>query len=164
MHFHSGWSWLAEGFGHGGYYAGDDRYRSVDHQQDRNAPRQENQIVRNVKPDHPVSPEATTASGQQHKQWVPEAVSSANGSGAIKIRQGRGVGLRSMMKRSTSCRKGLEEIAEKQNKAQGKETKIKADAVSSFQQQPNRKVWFGKPDHSISPGSVQKGGFKDYHA
>jgi hypothetical protein len=39
-----------------------------------------------------------------------------------------------MMKRSTSCRKGLEEIAEKQNKAQGKETKIKADAVSSSSQ------------------------------
>jgi vacuolar-type H+-ATPase subunit E/Vma4 len=38
--------------------------------------------------------------------------------------------------------KGLEKIAEKQNKAQGEETDIKADAVASFQQQPNRTIRF----------------------
>jgi hypothetical protein len=39
MHFHLGWSGPAEGFGHGGYYAGDGRYRSVGRQQDRRPPR-----------------------------------------------------------------------------------------------------------------------------
>jgi hypothetical protein len=47
MHFHPGWLGLAEGFGHGGYYIGDDCYGNVDHQQDRRASRQENQMVRN---------------------------------------------------------------------------------------------------------------------
>jgi hypothetical protein len=45
----------------------------------------------------------------------------------------------------------------KQNKTQGEEIEIRADVVASFQQQPNRTVRFGKPDHSVSPGLVQKG-------
>jgi hypothetical protein len=35
MHFHPGWSGPAEGFGHGGYYAGDNRYGYIVHQQDK---------------------------------------------------------------------------------------------------------------------------------
>jgi hypothetical protein len=81
MHFHLGWSGPAEDFDHGGYYTGDGHYESVGHQQDSKTPRQETQIVQNAKPDHLISSKATTASGQQHKQWVPEAVSSADGSG-----------------------------------------------------------------------------------
>jgi hypothetical protein len=50
------------------------------------ASRQENWIVWNAKLDHLVSPKAPTVSGQQHKLWVPEGVSSVDGSGAIKIR------------------------------------------------------------------------------
>jgi hypothetical protein len=34
MPFHPGWSGPAEDFGYSGYYAGDDRYRHVGHQQD----------------------------------------------------------------------------------------------------------------------------------
>jgi hypothetical protein len=50
--------------------------------------------------------------------------------------------------------KGSEEIAEKQNKALGEETEIKANAVASYQQQPNRTVRFGKLDHPVSLGSM----------
>jgi hypothetical protein len=56
--------------------------------------------------------------------------------------------------------KALEEVAVKQNKAQGKETYIKAEAVASSQQQPNQTVRFGKLDHPISPRLVQKGVLK----
>jgi hypothetical protein len=35
MPFHLGWSGPKHGFGHGGYYAGDDLYGHVGHQQDR---------------------------------------------------------------------------------------------------------------------------------
>jgi hypothetical protein len=79
MLFHPGWLGPAEGFGHGGYYTGDSHYGSVSYQQDMKAPRQENRIFWNAKLDYPVSPEATTASGHQHKQWVPEAISFADG-------------------------------------------------------------------------------------
>jgi hypothetical protein len=81
VHFHLGWSGPAKGFGHEGYYTTDICYRSVGHQQDKEASRHKNRIVQNAKSDHPVSLKATTVSGQQHKQWVPEDVSSAGGSG-----------------------------------------------------------------------------------
>jgi hypothetical protein len=53
-----------------------------------------------------------------------------------------------------------EEITEKQNKAQGEETEIRAKAVASSEQQPNWIVRFGELDHPVSPGSVQKGVLK----
>jgi hypothetical protein len=37
MHFHLGWPGPVEGFGHRGYYAGDDRYIHAGHQQDMRA-------------------------------------------------------------------------------------------------------------------------------
>jgi hypothetical protein len=37
MHFDPGWSGPIDGFGHGGYYVGDDHYGYVSHQQDRRA-------------------------------------------------------------------------------------------------------------------------------
>jgi hypothetical protein len=46
--------------------------------------------------------------------------------------------------------KGPEEIVEKQNKAPGEETEIKAKTMASSKQQPNWTVQFGKPDHSVS--------------
>jgi hypothetical protein len=67
MHFHLGWSGPARGFGHGGYYVEDDCYEGVGHQEERRAPRQENRMVRNPKPDGPVSPKTTAALGQQHR-------------------------------------------------------------------------------------------------
>jgi hypothetical protein len=42
MHFHPGWLGPSEGFGHGGYYAGDGHYGSISHQQSRRNLRQEN--------------------------------------------------------------------------------------------------------------------------
>jgi hypothetical protein len=59
-----------------------------------------------------------------------------------------------------STEKGPEEVVAKQNKAQDEETKIKANAVASFQLQPNWIVRFGKPNHPFSLGSVQKGALK----
>jgi hypothetical protein len=67
MHLHLGWLGLTKGFGHGGYYTGDDRYGSVGHQQDMKTQRKENWPVRNAKSDHPISPKATTVSDQQHR-------------------------------------------------------------------------------------------------
>jgi hypothetical protein len=52
--------------------------------------------------------------------------------------------------------KGPEEVATKQNKAQGEEIEIIAEAVDSSRQQPNRTVRFGKPDHPVSPAPRQK--------
>jgi hypothetical protein len=64
MHFYPGWLRHTQGFDHGGYYAGDGRYEHVNHQQGRGASGQENRIVQNAKPDHPVSQEAATALGR----------------------------------------------------------------------------------------------------
>jgi hypothetical protein len=75
MHFHPGWSGPTQGFDHGGYYVGDDRYKHVGHQHDRMASRQENQTVQNVKPDHPVSQDATTAPDLQQEQETPNGSS-----------------------------------------------------------------------------------------
>jgi hypothetical protein len=58
---------LAEGFGHGGYYIGDDQYRSISQQEDMRVLRQENQIVHNAKLDHLISLKSETTPGQQHK-------------------------------------------------------------------------------------------------
>jgi hypothetical protein len=44
--------------------------------------------------------------------------------------------------------------------AQGEETDIRADAMASFQQQPNWTIWFGKSEHPISLGSVHEGVLK----
>jgi hypothetical protein len=55
MHFHLGWSGPTQGFGYGGYYARDNHYIHVGHQQDMRASGQENQTVWNDKPDHPIS-------------------------------------------------------------------------------------------------------------
>jgi hypothetical protein len=52
------------------------------HRWDRKASREENRTVWNAKLDHPISLKATAASSQQHKQWVPEGVSSVDGSGS----------------------------------------------------------------------------------
>jgi hypothetical protein len=56
--------------------------------------------------------------------------------------------------------KGPEEVAAKQNKAKCEETENKYEAVASSQQQPNQTVRFGKPNHPVSPGSMQKGTLK----
>jgi hypothetical protein len=65
---------------------------------------------------------------------VPEAVSSADGSGGNQDRTGPRSGTSADDEVKHSTEKGLEEIAEKQNKAQGKETEIKVEGVTSSQQ------------------------------
>jgi hypothetical protein len=79
MHFHLGWSGPAGGFGHEGYHIGDGRDGGVGQQQTR----QKNRIVRNAKPDHPVSLKTTEAPGQPHKQlvWKSEDSWSSGGGG-----------------------------------------------------------------------------------
>jgi hypothetical protein len=79
MQFLVGWSGPIESFGHGGYYTRDGRYRSVGHQQDRIAPRQENWMVWNPKPNGLVSPKIAAAFDQQNKWWVPKDGASASG-------------------------------------------------------------------------------------
>jgi hypothetical protein len=88
MHFHPEWSRATMSFVHEDYYTGDSCYGSVDHQQDRRGPRQENRTVWNVKLDHPVSSKTATAPGQQHKQWMPKDGSSTDGSGSSQGQTG----------------------------------------------------------------------------
>jgi hypothetical protein len=81
MHFHPGWSGPVEGFGHGGNYAGDGCYRYVGHQHDSRTPSQENRMVRNPKPNGPVSLKAVVAHGHWHEQEAPKDGSSVGQSG-----------------------------------------------------------------------------------
>jgi hypothetical protein len=67
MHFHSGWSGPSQGFGHEGYYTGDNRYGHVSHQQGRKASGQENQTVHNAKSDHLISQEEAATPGRQQE-------------------------------------------------------------------------------------------------
>jgi hypothetical protein len=68
MHFHSGWSKPTQGFDHGGYHAGDGRYRGFGQQQDRRSHRQENRTIQNPKPVGLVSLKTAKAPDQSHKQ------------------------------------------------------------------------------------------------
>jgi hypothetical protein len=68
MLFHPGWLGPTEDLGYGGYYTRDGCYGHIGHQQDNRILRQENQMVRNPKPDGPVSQEATTTPGHRHEQ------------------------------------------------------------------------------------------------
>jgi hypothetical protein len=116
MHFHLGWLGPAEGFGHGDYYTGDGRYGSVGHQQDRKAPRQKNWTIQNAKPDHTVSPKATVAFGQQHKQWVPEAISSADESGGNQDQTGLRSETLAIDEAKPNMEKGLEKVVVEQDR------------------------------------------------
>jgi hypothetical protein len=122
----------------------------------RHSSKTEKRIVRIARPDHPVSPKAKSASGQQHKQWVSKVVSSADGSGGNQDQTGPRSETLTNDEAKHNTEKGPEEIAEKQNKAPGEQIEIKAKVVASTQQQPNRTVWFDKPDYPISLGSGQK--------
>jgi hypothetical protein len=82
IHFHPRRSGSTKGFGHGGYCIGDGRYGYVSHQQDRKTLGQENWIVQNAKPDHPVSLKIAAIPGRQHKQGVPKDGSSIDESGS----------------------------------------------------------------------------------
>jgi hypothetical protein len=82
MHFHLGWSGPVDGFGHGGYYAGDSRYEHIGNQQDRRASGQENWTVPNAKPDHLVSLKTAADPGHQHEQKALKYRPSTDESGS----------------------------------------------------------------------------------
>jgi hypothetical protein len=87
---------------------------------------------------------------------VPKVVSSADGLGGNQDLIGPRSETLADDEAKHSMEKGPEEVAEKQNKAQGEETDIRVEAVASSQQQPNQTIQFSKPDHLVSPGSVQR--------
>jgi hypothetical protein len=87
---------------------------------------------------------------------VLEGVSSVDGSRGNQDQAGMRSGTLVDDEAKHDMEKGPEEVAAKWNKAQGEETDIRAEAVASSQQQPNWTVRFGKLDHPISPGSIQK--------
>jgi hypothetical protein len=65
---------------------------------------------------------------------VPKAVSSADGSGGNQDQTKPGSGTSADDKANHGTEKGPQEVAAKQNKAQGEEIEIRADVVASFQQ------------------------------
>jgi hypothetical protein len=73
---------------------------------------------------------------------VPEAISFTDGSGGNQDQTGSRSETSANDEAKHSTEKGLDEIAEKQNKAPSEETEIKAKAVTSSQQQPNRTIRF----------------------
>jgi hypothetical protein len=127
MHFHLGWLGLASGFGHRGYHTRDGHYTSVGQQQTRQA----NRTIQNAKPDHLVPPETTEAPGQPHKQSM-RGSEDARRSGGNRDQTGPRSETSADDEAKHSTTKVLEEIAEKQNKAQGEEIDIRAEAVVSF--------------------------------
>jgi hypothetical protein len=77
--------------------------------------------------------------------------------GVVRTRQGPMDETWANDKVEHNTERGPEEVAAEQNKAQGEKIKIIAEARGSSQQQLNRIVRFGKPDHAVSPGSGQMG-------
>jgi hypothetical protein len=73
---------------------------------------------------------------------VPEAISFTDGSGGNQEQTGLRSETSANDEAKHSTEKGLDEIAEKQYKAPSEETEIKAKAVASSQQQPNRTIQF----------------------
>jgi hypothetical protein len=131
MHFHSGWLGPVEGFGHGGYYAGDDRYGHVGHQQDRRASGQENWTAQNVKLDHQVSQETATVPGHRHKREAPKDGSSAGQSGGSQETTGPRSDTSVDDKTKSGMEKGLEEVAVEQNKGPEAKTETRTEARTS---------------------------------
>jgi hypothetical protein len=52
---------------------------------------------------------------------------------------------------------GAKKVVVEQDKTQGKKIEIRTEAEASSKKQQNRIVWFGKLEHLVSPGSIQKG-------
>jgi hypothetical protein len=98
MHFHPKWSGLAEDFGHGGYYIRDGRYGSIGHQQDRRTPTQENQMVQNLEPNSRFPRRQQHLLVSSTNSGCPRMNLLLMDQGAARVKQGRGVKLRPMMK------------------------------------------------------------------
>jgi hypothetical protein len=132
MHLHPGWLGSTEGFGHRGYYAGDNCYGYVGHQQDRRASGQEKRTVRKAKPNHHVSLKTVATPGCHHKQGVLKDGSSVD---EPRSRQGK-IGLRSETSANDEAKpdgeKSLEEVVVEQDRVPEVkvETKIEAGTNS----------------------------------
>jgi hypothetical protein len=114
-------------------------------------------MVQNAKPDHPVSLKIAEGPRQPCKQRVLKVEVYVDGSGGSQDQTGpRGKTLAND-RTEQDLEIGPERVAVKQEKAQGKKKEINTEAGSSFQQQQNQTFWFGKPEHLVSPGQVQKG-------
>jgi hypothetical protein len=109
--FHPGWLEPVEGFGSGGFYAGDDHYGYVGHQQDRGAPEQENRTVRNAKSDHPVSQGAVAAPSHWRKQKALKDGPSADQPAGSQGRTGPRNNSSTDGKAKPNAKKSLEEVA-----------------------------------------------------
>jgi hypothetical protein len=144
MHFHSRWSRPTQGFGHGGYYIGDGRYRHVGHQQGRKASGQENWTVRNAKSDHPVSQKAAVAPSHQQEQVTPNG-SSVNQQGSIQGKAGPRSETLADDEAKPNSEKNPEEATAEQSKVSGAKTKTRTEAGANSQQPQNRTVQFLQP-------------------
>jgi hypothetical protein len=156
MHFHSGWSGHAEGFGHEGYYVGGGRYRYISHQQDTRVLGHENRTVWNAKPDHPVSPKTATSPSHRHKREA-----SKDGSSADQPRSSQGrIGPRSESSTDGEAKpdaeKSSEEVAVEQDRVPEAKAETRTEVETSSWRSPNQTVWFPKPNHLVSPNSGQK--------
>jgi hypothetical protein len=116
MPFHPGWSGPAKGFGYGGFYARDNCYRHVSHQQDRGALGKENWTIRNAKSDHPISQGATTAPGRRHEQEALKDGPSANQPEGSHGRTGSRNQYLANDKPKPDAEKSPEEVAAEQNR------------------------------------------------
>jgi hypothetical protein len=131
MPFHLGWLAPIEGFGYRGYYIGDGHYGHVDLQQDSRIPRQENRMVRNTKPDGPVSQEVAAPPGHQHEQ---EALKDGPSADQPKTSQGR-TGPRSESLANGEVKpdmeKSSEEVAAEQNRVPEAKAETRKEAETS---------------------------------
>jgi hypothetical protein len=130
MHFHPGGSGPTQGFGHGCYYTGDSRYRHIGHQHGRKASGQENWIVRNVKPDHPISQEAVVAPSHQQEQETPNG-SSVDQQGSIQGKEGPRSETSVDDEAKPDAEKNLEEALAEHGKVPGAKTKTKTEVRTS---------------------------------
>jgi hypothetical protein len=153
MHFHSGWSGFVEGFGHGIYYAGDDRYGYVDHQHDSRTPSQENQMVRIPKSDGPASQKVAAAPGCRHRPEAPKDGSFAGQSGGSQEKTSPRSETSTYNETKPDVEKCPEEVATEQNRVSEAEAETKTEAGTSSRHPPNRTVQFPKSDHPVLAAS-----------
>jgi hypothetical protein len=137
IHFQPRWSGPTDGFGHGGYYAGDGRYGYVDHLQDRRTPRQDNQMVWNPKLEDPISLKTIAAPNQHNKWWVPKDEASANGSRGSQGQIGSRSEASTNNKAKSNAEKGPAEVAAEQNRVLEEKVETKIEVRASSQQPQN---------------------------
>jgi hypothetical protein len=156
MHFHPRWLGPAEGFGHGGYYVGDDCYGYVSHQQDNWTSSEENWMVQNSKPDGLISMKTAAAPSCQLEREALKDGSSTDQPGRSQGKTGPGSKSLANAKAKSDAGKASEEVAAEQNRVPEGRVETRIEAGTSSQQLPNQTVQFPKLDHLLSPASGQE--------